>query len=263
MTIGTVFRTAALGAAAMYLFDPDRGRRRRAIARDKLRSAVQRTSTFVEAARRDARHRIDGLGAKTHRLALRDDTPSNDVLVERVRARLGRVVSHPHAIRVVADSGRVRLIGPILAREHMPLIAAIRLVRGVREIDDEALALHERPDGISALQGESTRPGLKPEFLQDNWTPALRLAAILGGGALALYALGARGLSRIAFSTTGLALVARGATNTPLRRLLNVEQPRDTAGYAGARTAANQEDAEDDWTRTAPAGPPAAQPGLQ
>src|SRR5918996_24565 len=106
----TVFRTAALGAAAMYLLDPDRGRRRRAIARDKVRSFAYRAGDLVDAAKRDASHRIQALHATTRRLRTRDDAPSDEVLAERVRARLGRVVSHPHAVRVSAEGGRVRLI---------------------------------------------------------------------------------------------------------------------------------------------------------
>jgi len=42
MSLAAILRAAALSAGAMYLFDPDRGRRRRAIARDKARSMMSR-----------------------------------------------------------------------------------------------------------------------------------------------------------------------------------------------------------------------------
>jgi hypothetical protein len=263
MSTMNAIRTAALGAAAMYLLDPDRGRRRRAIARDKARSFAYRAGDLMDAARRDASHRLQALQARTRRLHLRDDAPSDDVLVERVRARLGRVVSHPHAVRVESRAGRVRLIGPILAREHLPLVGAVRMVRGVREVDDEALQLHERTEGISALQGEARRPGLKPEFLQDNWTPALRVGAIAGGGALALYALSCSGLSRLLLSTTGLALIARGATNLPFDRMLSGAGMSDSAARTPPRRDRHvAEDVSDDWTRQAADPGAAVQPGL-
>ena len=261
--LGTLLRGAALGAAAMYLLDPDRGRRRRAVARDKLRRAATQASTFVDAARRDARHRFQAVRAGAARIRRREGGPSDVVLVERVRARLGRVVSHPHAVRVAAHDGRVRLIGPILAREHLPLIGAVRMVRGVRGVDDEALQLHERTEGISALQGEPRRAGLRPEMLQDNWTPALRVGAIAGGGALALYALSCSGLSRLLLSTAGLALVARGATNLPFDRMLSSARLNDGAARAPSRSARPvAEDDTDDWTRQAPDPGAAVQPGL-
>jgi len=46
-----------------------------------------------------------------------DDTPvDDDVLVERVRAHLGRAVSHPHAVDVGAADGVVTLRGPTAPR---------------------------------------------------------------------------------------------------------------------------------------------------
>src|SRR5687767_11451329 len=53
--------SAALGAAAMYVLDPDKGRRRRALARDKVRSLVTDSGELLSAAARDARFRAQGL----------------------------------------------------------------------------------------------------------------------------------------------------------------------------------------------------------
>jgi len=247
--LGTLLRGAALGAAVMYLLDPDRGRRRRAVARDKLRSVASQATTFVDAARRDARHRLRAVQAGAARIGRRDRAPSDVVLVERVRARLGRVVRHPHAIRVQAERGRVRLAGPILTAEHAPLMRAVRNVHGVSTVDDEALALYRSADHVSALQGGPARP--RSALLQETWTPAARLAAIVGGGLVVLLA--RRGPVGLALSTAGLGLIARGATNRPLERLL--ERSLGTAGGNGVAHAVT-----DDWTATAAMTPPAAQP---
>jgi hypothetical protein len=56
---------------------------------------------------------------------LDDRTP-----VERVRAKLGRVVSHPYAIAVTADNCVVTLSGPILEAEVPRLLQTVEGVRG-------------------------------------------------------------------------------------------------------------------------------------
>jgi len=58
------------------------------------------------------------------------DVPIGDVvLVERVRSKIGRAVSHPHAIHVTAQNGRVRLSGEILSEEADDLIGRCEQLR--------------------------------------------------------------------------------------------------------------------------------------
>ncbi|MDQ3186048.1 MAG: YtxH domain-containing protein [Pseudomonadota bacterium] len=54
----------ALGAFAMFLLDPDKGNRRRALARDKMYSAAVRTRKRVDAKSRDLANRAKGLRAE-------------------------------------------------------------------------------------------------------------------------------------------------------------------------------------------------------
>jgi len=51
-----------LGAALMYFFDPDRGKRRRALVRDKVESAGNKASEYAEKMGRDVRNRAYGRG---------------------------------------------------------------------------------------------------------------------------------------------------------------------------------------------------------
>ncbi|HSV20447.1 MAG TPA: hypothetical protein VLR71_18680 [Casimicrobiaceae bacterium] len=252
--VTTFLRGAALGAAAMYLLDPDRGRRRRAIARDKLRRGATQASAFVDAARRDARHRIQALRARATRLRASEQEVGDLVLIERVRARVGRVVQHPHALRVGALRGRVQLSGPLLADEHARLLAAVRRVPGVREIDDSYLALYESAEHISALQGGRDARGAGNR----HWTPAMRLAVLGGGGMLALRGVTQGGLARLAFSIAGAALMTRAATNRPLDALFDAS----TAGERMRAAHRASEDTNDDWTASPAPARPAAQPGL-
>src|SRR5207245_1228615 len=117
---------------------------------------------------RDMANRARGIVAGT-KWRLRSEEADEPVLEARVRAKVGRFVSHPHAIEVHADGGHVTLGGPILADEVPGLLEAVRSVRGVEEVVDQ-LELHEDAD-VPALQGGVPRPGERFELLQDNWSP--------------------------------------------------------------------------------------------
>jgi gas vesicle protein len=60
---------AALGALTMFLMDPDRGNRRRALAKDKIYSAAVRTRKQIDAKSRDLANRAKGLQAEARHLA--------------------------------------------------------------------------------------------------------------------------------------------------------------------------------------------------
>jgi len=53
-----------LGAAVMYVLDPQGGRRRRALARDKAVSLANKTSRLVAARSRDLANRAKGVAAE-------------------------------------------------------------------------------------------------------------------------------------------------------------------------------------------------------
>src|SRR5215216_5482946 len=89
-----------LGAALMYSLDPDRGRRRRARVRDKVLSAAHRAPDAIGTTARDVRNRARGLAAEVGSMYAAAAEVADDVLVARVRSKLGRFVSHPHAVEV-------------------------------------------------------------------------------------------------------------------------------------------------------------------
>lgn len=175
------------GAGLAFLFDPERGARRRALARDQAVRIGRKTADAAGATARDVRHRAQGIAAET-RARLRSDAPSDETLAERVRAKLGRYSSHPRAITVIARDGVVALEGPILASEVQGLVRAVRSLRGVREVENR-LEAHETPGNHPSLQGGVERPGERVEFLQASWSPAARLVAGAASIAAAAYAL--------------------------------------------------------------------------
>lgn len=211
--------SAAMGAALMYFLDPQNGRRRRALLRDQVVHLERLAREASRVTARDIAGRAAGLVAHVNRWLNRSTTNNSDAaLTDRVRAKLGRVVSHPHAVHVTARDGRVTLSGPILAAEVPRLLATVRSVPGVRDIDNQ-LEVHESPGNISALQGGVERKGHRFELLQDNWSPTARLLAGTGGLALLGSASRSHGPVAAILSVLGGGLLLRAATNRPLTSL--------------------------------------------
>ena len=150
-----VARAFSMGLLAMYLFDPDVGRRRRSLLADKMRKTRRRMSDLAEVASRDAANRTRGLRmAMSARLA-DERHASPRVVEERVRARIGRALSNPGAVHVRArDDGTVILAGPVLASELGQLMRAAWSVRGVKNVDNR-LEVHDEPGNVSALHAPS------------------------------------------------------------------------------------------------------------
>jgi uncharacterized membrane protein len=207
----------AAGAALMYFYDPNRGKRRRAGVRDKTVKAYTDFTAQLDKAGRDFANRTQGLVAEAKSLASR---PDRSVLCERVKSRIGRVVSHPHAIHVTSQDGVIGLTGPILESEVDCLIRAVRSVPGVTEVRNK-LDVHQNADHISSLQGGISR-SLRSELNQQNWTPSLRFAAGGLGGALLLRGLLGNGLLGLANRLAGTALLVRATSNRELRELIGV-----------------------------------------
>lgn len=210
----------AAGAGLMYLLDPERGRRRRARMRDQAISAWSNLDDAMGTTARDLQHRAQGLVAEARSTFERDDAP-DQVLEARVRSEIGRVVSHPRAIDVRADQGRVTLSGPVLARDVDNLLACVRKVHGVKEVENR-LDVHQRADDVPGLQGQARPPAPQFELMQTNWSPAARLLTGIAGGGLAFLSFGAPLPVNIALGAAGVTLLARALTNKELKRLIGL-----------------------------------------
>lgn len=216
-----VTRGLGLGLAIGYFFDPERGRRRRAMARDKAVGGLHTVSDAIETTKRDVSQRARGVVAEV-RSALGPGGVSDDVLIERVRARLGGTTSHPGAIAVSASDGRVVLAGPILAEEMDRTVREAASVRGVRSLVNR---LRPQAEGgrNPELQGGTARRGpARWAFSQVRWSPTARLAAGATGGLVGLFGARTAGLGGAALAAAGATLLARAATNLELRRLIGI-----------------------------------------
>jgi hypothetical protein len=201
----------------MYFYDPDRGRRRRAMVQDQVNRMVNRSDDFIDKAARDLRNRTRGTLAEA--MALLSDQEAPDwILEERVRAELGRVARHPRANDISVNQGRVTLSGPILADDVERVLSKAGAVRGVKGVENQ-LQVYQTAENIPALQDSPSRREAGTEFTQQSWSPSARLLAGVGGGFLTVYGQARRGLIGAVMSLAGLSLLARGVTNMELKRL--------------------------------------------
>jgi BON domain len=186
-----------LGATSMFLLDPLRGARRRALIRDKMMSARRKTAEAAGATWRDLGNRMTGmLGrgrgvgqvgrggqrvSQTKRL-FSDEAVDDARVAERVKSALGRATAHQRAISVRTADQCVTLSGDALASEIVSIVSAVQRVRGVVSVQNN-IRTHRTGDSIPMLQSGSRRLRQWTSRLADAWSPTALLAA---GAALAV-----------------------------------------------------------------------------
>jgi osmotically-inducible protein OsmY len=148
-----------LGASMMYALDPGLGRRRRALVRDKAQAYWRRTGKFISQTARDARQRTYGLIAETRTQFRGVDVPEDTVLVARVRAQIGHVVSQAGTVDVTAHQGRVTLSGSIAAHEVEKLLSAVASVAGVTAVINRLEVSHATASVADGRHNHATRAG--------------------------------------------------------------------------------------------------------
>lgn len=172
----TLLGGVGLGAGLMYLLDPDGGRRRRALARDKAVHGLKVSGKALRRTSADLGNRTRGLVAEAGSL-LRKGSADDHKLEGRVRSKLGRHLSHPSALQVQCQDGLVILSGPVLASELDKVLAKVQKIKGVHEVESRL----EIQEGEEISNGSRRGPlkGMSP-----------RTAALGLGGVGALAGLG-------------------------------------------------------------------------
>jgi hypothetical protein len=145
-SIAPLLLGALAGMAVMYLFDPRRGNRRRALLRDRLVHALHEGADTAGKRQRDLRNRATGAVAEL-RGHLRHDKADDDIIVDRVRSAIGRVASHPSSIEVKVHDREVTLSGPVFAEELDPVLETARRVKGVGFVVNH-LDIHQTMDDV-------------------------------------------------------------------------------------------------------------------
>jgi osmotically-inducible protein OsmY len=148
-----------LGAGMMYVLDPRLGRRRRALVRDKAQAYWRRMGKFISQTARDARQRTYGLLAETQKQLREADVPADTILVARVRAQIGHVISQAGSVDVTAQQGRVTLSGSIAAHEVEKLLSAVASVAGVTAVVNRLEVNHATASIAGGRHNHATRQG--------------------------------------------------------------------------------------------------------
>jgi hypothetical protein len=123
-----------LGAGLMFFFDPRNGSRRRAVTRDKTRHGYRTTAEYLKRSSTNVVNHTRGLLAMATRCEA--TVPDDDILLARVKSRIGHVVSNPHAIEVKADHGLVSLAGKLPYRDAQKVLKTIASTRGVSGLEN-------------------------------------------------------------------------------------------------------------------------------
>lgn len=221
MAINVLLKGIGLGAGLMYFWDPQRGRRRRAQLFDQLEHAKHSAEDFCDKAQRDLSNRAAGMTAQAGSL-WGGQVADDQVVTARVRSKLGRYSSHPHAIHVDTRGGHVVLRGQILEDEVADVLKAVRWVRGVRSIENR-LEVHRERGNLSALQGGARPTGEQYDFMQENWSPATRAISQIAGLLLIGKWFVRRDLTSLLLGVAGLGLLLRGSMNRSLAQIAGTQ----------------------------------------
>lgn len=125
---------ASVGAATAYFFDPDRGRARRAQAKDRADAALRRRRREEERRERHAQGVAAGEAARASGHGV--PTPADDiVLAQTVKQYLAGVPADIENVTVEVVDGLVTLRGQVAGDDAKSTIeAAVSGTPGVREV---------------------------------------------------------------------------------------------------------------------------------
>jgi osmotically-inducible protein OsmY len=132
--LSTMMVGGSIGAAATYLFDPDRGRSRRARLSDQLQAQLRRARRAGEARARYAKGQAQGRRARAEGAGT--PRPVDDVeVVNAVRQALARLDVPTHDINIEVVDGLATLRGQVGTSSEMSRVEqCVREVSGVREV---------------------------------------------------------------------------------------------------------------------------------
>lgn len=216
----------ALAAGTVYLFDPKKGKSRRAQISEQCKSAARRISDGTHHLGDEISERY--YGASTRVSSWFDTRARTDRgLARRVRIDLWRALDKSSGIGVIAHDGTVILHGEVLPHQHKHVLQVVSAVEGVVGIADHLTEIggdkSSRPrariqEGFSRVQRGFTRA--RDSVMQEHWSPTTRVCSGTLGLALLRWGATHRTLVGGIGALTGAVLLVRSSTNMPLQRLV-------------------------------------------
>jgi hypothetical protein len=134
------------GSTLTFFLDGRRGKARRTMIQDKVKHYVLRAQTLIYRRQRGAFYKTMGMFAELRGRLKSEPHVLDEVLVARIRSRIGRNTSYPHAIEVLAHDGQVTLKGRALPYEIPDILDSVKSTRGVRSMDNQIQAPAGRTD---------------------------------------------------------------------------------------------------------------------
>ena len=237
--VGSAGVGVGLGAGLMYLLDPQGGRGRRAVARDKSVSALKKGGKVAAKTSRHLGNRTKGLVSQAGSKLRESDLVAMTVKPCSRKCSGGPpAASYPAAIEVVVEEGKVVLHGLVLASEVAAAAGGDRGDRGDRAQIQNQLEIHESAEDLAAYRNGARR-----------WVgPATRVLTGGTGSALAFAGLKRKDKLGAALGALGLGLLAHGLTNFDPKRLASrlnrskngrafdaetLAEPRPARGFPG------------------------------
>lgn len=123
-----------LGAALMYLFDPERGKARRAQIGDRVKATASEAEQSAEKLAKNVRNRAAGVKAK---LSKTEEAADDEILIARIKSQLGHVIDNADRVQVEASLGYVTLRGELPEGEIEKAVESAESVDGVIEVDNQ------------------------------------------------------------------------------------------------------------------------------
>jgi len=145
------FGALALGVGAMWLFDPNRGRARRAWIGQKATRFMNETGDFFYATGRHVANKSRGYAHDAGQaMSSAASAVTDSELAERVRSALGRLGDAASSIRADAMQGRIHLTGRCVTDVVNRILDAVRNTPGVQGIDNSLEVNDMYQSGTSA-----------------------------------------------------------------------------------------------------------------
>ncbi len=141
-----------LGAGLMYILDPDRGRTRRALIRDKTGSVIRKTGEQLGGTAENLGNHAKGVVAEAAGVIRRSPITDQE-LIERARAKVSELIQNAGNIQVTAANGRITLSGPVLASQVQNIVEQVARMPGVKRVQNH----------LTVYQYESDVPTIAPE----------------------------------------------------------------------------------------------------
>jgi uncharacterized membrane protein/CBS domain-containing protein len=203
-----------VGAGLMYLLDPDRGKRRRAILRDQTKHFTNTANRRMGKVASDLKNRTRGVVAETKSIISREEI-SDEKLNARIRSKIGRLTTHPHALKTQVENGKVIISGQILSDEADDLVKGIEKMRGVNEIETH-LELHNASEKLPALSPNyrtHLKNGISHSWRTPNLPRRIRVLSTAAGLGLGYLAMKKRGILGTTAGGAGAELLSLGLAN--------------------------------------------------